>query len=550
MTDTASPSFAVFVQGDAYSTAGKIMGRQAAGEGLVRGLGRTYAHGRIQAVASGQVDRAGIKATLADGGFDGSLQWSREPDYTGAKAVGALYYPAPPNAGIARMRNRLGPASFSLFGITHTLSTDRTMDGIGVLAMPPFKPWDALICTSKAALGVVEDLLEEVREELRREAGVERFSKVQLPVIPLGVNCDAIAPPTADQRAAARSALGLADDEVAVLFAGRLSFHAKANPAALYRGLQALAGEAKIVCIEAGLFPNDGIKATFQAAQKLLAPGVRFLHAAGDDPAAYAAAWKAADIFTSLSDNIQETFGLTPVEAMSAGLPVIASDWNGYRDNIRHGEDGFLIPTLAAPPGAGTDLALVVETFALSYDRQIGLASLGVAIDGKALIEALRALVGDPALRRRMGESGRQRALAAFDWPVVLRAYDDLAKHLAVIRAAGSRHPPEPWPQRADPFRRFSNFATRTIGDDDLVSMAPNAGKLLQAYESLGISNYAFDDMLLPKALPGQLTAALHRAGGTAPVKTLLAVAGGAVPANQRALAWLVKFGVVEIARP
>ena len=38
------------------------------------------------------------------------------------------------------------------------------------------------------------------------------------------------------------------------------------------------------------------------------------------------------DIFVSLSDNIQETFGLTPLEGMASGLPVVATDWNGYRD--------------------------------------------------------------------------------------------------------------------------------------------------------------------------------------------------------------------------
>ena len=33
------------------------------------------------------------------------------------------------------------------------------------------------------------------------------------------------------------------------------------------------------------------------------------------------AAWRAADLFVSLSDNVQETFGLTPVEAM--GVPMV-----------------------------------------------------------------------------------------------------------------------------------------------------------------------------------------------------------------------------------
>ena len=44
----------------------------------------------------------------------------------------------------------------------------------------------------------------------------------------------------------------------------------------------------------------------------------------------------AANIFISLSDNIQETFGLTVIEAMAAELPCIVSDWNGYKDLIKN----------------------------------------------------------------------------------------------------------------------------------------------------------------------------------------------------------------------
>ena len=54
----------------------------------------------------------------------------------------------------------------------------------------------------------------------------------------------------------------------------------------------------------------------------------------GRVPGVSQTAYAAADIFVSLSDNIQETFGLTPVEAMAAGLPVVASDWDGYRETI------------------------------------------------------------------------------------------------------------------------------------------------------------------------------------------------------------------------
>ena len=53
----------------------------------------------------------------------------------------------------------------------------------------------------------------------------------------------------------------------------------------------------------------------------------------------------ACDLVLSLVDNIQETFGLSIAEAMAAGRPVVASDWDGYRDLIRNGIDGYLFPS-------------------------------------------------------------------------------------------------------------------------------------------------------------------------------------------------------------
>ena len=35
----------------------------------------------------------------------------------------------------------------------------------------------------------------------------------------------------------------------------------------------------------------------------------------------------------SPADSYQETFGLT-IEAMASELPVVASNWNGYRESI------------------------------------------------------------------------------------------------------------------------------------------------------------------------------------------------------------------------
>ncbi len=66
--------------------------------------------------------------------------------------------------------------------------------------------------------------------------------------------------------------------------------------------------------------------------------------------------YRAADIFVSISDNPQETFGLTILEAGAMGLPVIASEYDGYRDLILDGETGILIETVGVEETSDLDI--------------------------------------------------------------------------------------------------------------------------------------------------------------------------------------------------
>ncbi|HRE90473.1 MAG TPA: glycosyltransferase, partial [Myxococcota bacterium] len=84
----------------------------------------------------------------------------------------------------------------------------------------------------------------------------------------------------------------------------------------------------------------------------------------GETPASEAqkqACMAAADVFVSLADNVQETFGLSVIEAMAAGLPVVVSDWDGYKDTVRDGEDGFRVTTTMPPVGAADHIAAAYE---------------------------------------------------------------------------------------------------------------------------------------------------------------------------------------------
>ena len=109
----------------------------------------------------------------------------------------------------------------------------------------------------------------------------------------------------------------------------------------------------------------------------------------------------------------------------------MVSDWDGYRDTVRDGVDGFRIPTLMPPTPYGIDLA---DRYALGiddYDFYIGFTSQLIAVDTAATAKAYAALIGNPELRRRMGHAARSEARARFDWRVVVAQIQELWAELA-----------------------------------------------------------------------------------------------------------------------
>ncbi len=65
-----------------------------------------------------------------------------------------------------------------------------------------------------------------------------------------------------------------------------------------------------------------------------------------------------------------ESFGMVLTEAFAAGTPVVASDIAGYRDVVRDGEDGVLVPR-----GDATALAETLRDLALDHDRRTRMAA-------------------------------------------------------------------------------------------------------------------------------------------------------------------------------
>jgi hypothetical protein len=217
-----------------------------------------------------------------------------------------------------------------------------------------------------------------------------------------------------------------------------------------------------------GWFPHPGDRQRYEQAAAAHAPDVRVTFLDGNDAQEVAACWAAADVFLLLSDTIIETFGQALVEAMAAGLPLVVSDWDGYRSIVR---DGFLIPTIGAPAGAvGQTLALMDSLDMVGYPTYAGTVAAHTAVDVGAAAQALGSLLTSADLRARLGDAGRRHAFTQYAWPVVIEQYLRLFAELDA-RRTGAVEGPSMNPLRNDPFADFDALPTRVLTSDTLLRL-------------------------------------------------------------------------------
>ncbi|WP_374384923.1 glycosyltransferase family 4 protein [Dongia sp.] len=552
---------AIFYQPEGYDTSRqKLMGRHAAGEGFLKGFLRWSGVDTLYCYAATKEFGGHFQRLVGSFGNKRPVRWLDERDAASPKGPGTLYLPDPSLAAAAWRRRAVGQRLYSITGITHTTASAGAMDWITGLLSAPVQNWDALICTSSVVRDTIDLVLNEQADYLRTRLGATRFTRPQLPIIPLGVDTEAFAPDEA-KRAAARAALGLGADDVAILFVGRLSFHAKAHPLPMYLGLeraaQALAksGSRKIHLIQAGWFANDFIDNAFRSGAAQFCPSVRAHFLDGRKSDLRNQAWAAADLFTSLSDNFQETFGLTPIEAMAAGLPGVVSDWNGYKDTVRDGIDGFRVPTLMPRAGLGADLADRHAAGIDTYDLYCGFSSQFVAIDPNAVAKTYLKLIEDGDLRRKMGAAARARAVDTFDWRVVVQRYQALWTELAELRKAAdesaARQAGEAAnPARLDPFVSFTSYPSEILSEQHVIAATPGAdGARLQTL--LQSPLISFVKPVVPELDDcARILADLQRRGPMSVGDLLADAPDSRRDRIERGLVWLAKLGLVQIRTP
>lgn len=558
--DGAERNAAIFTVADSFDPASRgINGRRVAGESFLRGF---FRHAEVREFVS-------FTHARADQDLFRRLAGEERPGMAlcdvparlapRMQPVGTLFYPSPNFAEESWRRAPHGASAWSICGITHTISSKAAMQGFFDLRMAAQAEWDAVICTSRAVQAAVLHQFELADDHIRRRFRANPPPRPQLPVIPLGVDSAAFRPDRA-AGAALRQRLGLGPADVAFACIARLTPFDKFDPLPLFIALaeaQArLAGGARLHLVLCGLYRDGYSRKVFEEGAARLMPEVGFHVLDGGNADERRAVLSGSDVFVFPIDNIQETFGLAPVEAMAAGLPVLVSDWDGLRDTVTP-DCGILVPTRTLASAHAVTESMRHFGGTDNYSQYCGLVSAMTEVDMGRLTGAIVALASDPDLRKRLGEAGRKRAKRMYDWSVVVPQMQDLWEELTLRRTAAGPEaraalPAADLPVAPSPFAQFARYPTRRGGfDSERFRAVPLEGRPDVA-ETFALRDYVGMGRLPERPEDVAALLALIAAADEAGIgRAALAEARRqATLSIDRQLVWLLKYGFIRILPP
>jgi D-inositol-3-phosphate glycosyltransferase len=221
----------------------------------------------------------------------------------------------------------------------------------------------------------------------------------RIAVIPSAVNIERYRP---EPRAEARSRIGLDPDQMVVAYIGRML--PRKDPRNIVRAVAHLAHEHELpvrLLLVGGEThaPDPTATPEIGELQRLAAElGIsdRLIFTGKRQPDELRWYYSAADV--AVTTPWYEPFGLTPLEAMACGIPVIGSAVGGITFTIADGDTGYLVPPR----------------------------------NPAALTERLRHLLLQPALRQQMGRAARRRVEREFTWSTV--AHRTSALYASLLR--------------------------------------------------------------------------------------------------------------------
>jgi glycosyltransferase involved in cell wall biosynthesis len=294
--------------------------------------------------------------------------------------------------------------------ITHSISYHQVLVVMLINMLTYDRAFDTFICGTEASKTALANIISHIKNNaIRRNILLD--SK-KLYVIPHGIDCEYYQ--TRPNKLLCRQQLGLPPKSQVLLSVGRISLCDKIDYECLIRAFAIVNrkydNSQNIILFIAGDDKYGDSSRLYEiAGQNNVLKNIRIYPNFPEDYKR--AIYGAADIFISLSDSVQESFGITIIEAMASGLPTIATDWNGYKNLITHEINGLLSKTSWKK---GVDEATLLSTI-LPWQKTHSLLAEAISIDPEEVAGLILRLLTNPKLRANLSQSALETS-ESYDW--------------------------------------------------------------------------------------------------------------------------------------
>lgn len=552
---TSNSLATIWYADDGYSVANRsINGRRMAGQSFLRGYLKNTDANILRASTFNEGEAARFTKLAEEYAKDKQIDAFNVTNLEKLAQTDVLYYSGPSLNEEAWRRYRLGQKAYSICGITHTTATRAVMEQVFNYSVAPVEEWDGLICTSTSVKASIDYQLELSEEYFKKRMGVKKLTIPKISVIPLGIECDDF---YADAQTRSdffeKHSLG-EDTHFVISIISRLSLFEKFDPVTFFLAVNEATKRTKrkIVIVLCGIFPDENSKSLFNDAANQLLKSTKVIIIDGSRHINRTRALSAADAFAFPIDNVQETFGLSPIEGMAAGVPVITTDWNGMKDTVTK-DVGIRVPTRMASGESSGFRAHKFRTNFDNYTQYLVQQSAVTAYDIGAMAQAIADLANNPDKCKTMGKAAKKRAYELYDWSVVIPQMQEFWNELTKIREKATKAKDTVYkgldmPIAPRPNKFFAAYPTiQGFKDKDKFAVVEGSDQTM-VQQMFNLRKYpVIKRMVLSVNSLEKIYAALEKPITYQKLKSQALV--GSDEDLENGVIWLLKFNLIEIVK-